>query len=63
MKNPQDYKKPIAACMGLLNTSYLVISLVVYRYCGSEWKRLNCMPHTLADLSFSSLKSTSLPLP
>lgn len=34
MKNPKDYKKPIAASMGLLNVSYLVFALVVYKYCG-----------------------------
>lgn len=37
MKNPNDYKKPIAACMGLLNVSYLVFALVVYRYCGGGY--------------------------
>jgi hypothetical protein len=34
MRNPKEYKKPIAACMGLLNVSYLVFSLVIFRYCG-----------------------------
>jgi len=36
MKNPKEYKKPIAASMGLLNVLYIVVSLVVYKYCGSE---------------------------
>lgn len=36
MKNPKEYKKPIAACMGLLNISYLVFSLVIFRYCGRK---------------------------
>ena len=31
MSNPKDYKKPIAATMSLLNVSYLVFSLVIYR--------------------------------
>lgn len=34
MRNPRDYKKPVAACMSFLSISYLVISLVIYRYCG-----------------------------
>ncbi|WRT68118.1 uncharacterized protein IL334_005093 [Kwoniella shivajii] len=34
MKNPKEYKKPIIAAMGLLNVTYLVVALVVYRYCG-----------------------------
>ncbi|WWC62253.1 uncharacterized protein I303_104849 [Kwoniella dejecticola CBS 10117] len=34
MRNPKEYKKPIAAAMGLLNVTYLVVALVVYRYCG-----------------------------
>lgn len=36
MRNPKEYKKPIAATMSLLNASYLVFSLVIYRYCG-KW--------------------------
>ncbi|GJN88359.1 hypothetical protein Rhopal_001324-T1 [Rhodotorula paludigena] len=36
MRNPKEYKKPIAATMSLLNVSYLVFSLVIYRYCG-QW--------------------------
>ncbi|GAA5999346.1 uncharacterized protein JCM10292_001220 [Rhodotorula paludigena] len=36
MRNPKEYKKPIAATMSLLNASYLVFSLVIYRYCG-QW--------------------------
>lgn len=36
MKNPKEYKKPIAASMGLLNVLYIIVSLVVYKYCGSE---------------------------
>lgn len=36
MKNPKDYKKPVALSMGILNVLYLIISLVVYKYCGSE---------------------------
>lgn len=32
----QDYKKPIAATMSLLSVSYLVFSLVIFRYCGRE---------------------------
>ena len=35
MKNPKDYKKPIVATMTLLNVSYLVFALVVYRFCGT----------------------------
>ncbi|WVQ94030.1 hypothetical protein IAU59_001108 [Kwoniella sp. CBS 9459] len=34
MKNPKEYKKPIVCAMLLLNVTYLVVSLVVYRYCG-----------------------------
>ncbi|WVF66414.1 hypothetical protein IAT40_001154 [Kwoniella sp. CBS 6097] len=34
MKNPREYKKPIVCAMLLLNVTYLVVSLVVYRYCG-----------------------------
>ncbi|KAK1925999.1 transmembrane amino acid transporter protein-domain-containing protein [Papiliotrema laurentii] len=34
MKNPREYKKPIAASMGLLNVCYIIVSLVVYKYCG-----------------------------
>ncbi|WVR08411.1 hypothetical protein IAU60_005466 [Kwoniella sp. DSM 27419] len=34
MKDPKQYKKPIVASMSLLNVTYLVVSLVVYRYCG-----------------------------
>jgi hypothetical protein len=36
MKNPKEYKKPIAASMGLLNVCYIIVSLVVYKYCGSK---------------------------
>lgn len=35
MRNPRDYKKPIVATMSLLNVSYLVFALVVYKYCGN----------------------------
>lgn len=35
MRNPKDYKKPIVATMTLLNVSYLVFALVVYKYCGT----------------------------
>jgi hypothetical protein len=41
MKNPKDYKKPVALSMGILNVLYLIISLVVYKYCGSE----SCLPN------------------
>lgn len=34
MRDPAEYRKPIAAAMGLLGACYLSISLVVYRYCG-----------------------------
>ncbi|GAA6031257.1 hypothetical protein JCM8097_005570 [Rhodosporidiobolus ruineniae] len=34
MRNPGDYKKPIALTMAILNVSYLVFALVIYRYCG-----------------------------
>lgn len=37
MKNPKEYAKPIAAAMGLLNVVYIIVALVVYRYCGSEY--------------------------
>lgn len=40
MKDPKQYKKPIAASMGLLLVLYIVISLVVYRYCGGESGRI-----------------------
>lgn len=36
MRNPKEYKKPIAAAMGLLNVCYIIVALVVYKYCGSE---------------------------
>jgi hypothetical protein len=36
MKNPKEYKKPIAAAMGALNVCYIIVALVVYKYCGSE---------------------------
>ncbi|KAL7418624.1 hypothetical protein Q5752_007082 [Cryptotrichosporon argae] len=35
MKDPREYKKPIAASMTLLNVCYLVFSLVIFRYCGT----------------------------
>jgi hypothetical protein len=41
MKNPREYKKPIALAMGLLNVLYIVFSLVIYKYCGSESNVLN----------------------
>jgi hypothetical protein len=34
MRNPAEYRKPIACSMGLLGACYLTFSLVVYRYCG-----------------------------
>ncbi|GAA5887079.1 hypothetical protein JCM6882_009440 [Rhodosporidiobolus microsporus] len=34
MRNPKEYKKPIALTMTILNVSYLVFGLVIYRYCG-----------------------------
>ncbi|GAA5859917.1 hypothetical protein JCM8547_004386 [Rhodosporidiobolus lusitaniae] len=34
MRNPKDYKKPLALVSILLNLSYLVFGLVIYRYCG-----------------------------
>lgn len=49
MKNPNDYKKPIAACMGLLNISYLVFALVVYKYCGSKCLLKYCRPLRIAN--------------
>jgi hypothetical protein len=42
MKNPREYKKPIAASMGLLNVCYIIVSLVVYKYCGSEYSCSGC---------------------
>lgn len=36
MRNPQDYKRPLYCCMGLVTASYLVFSLVVYAWCG-KW--------------------------
>jgi len=48
MKNPKEYKKPIAASMGLLNVCYIIVSLVVYKYCGSAFSQLD-PPVTLAD--------------
>jgi len=38
----QEYKKPIAACMALLNVSYLVFSLVIFRFCGRALWSLSC---------------------
>lgn len=35
MKNPKEYKKPIAVSMGFLNACYLAFALVIYRYCGT----------------------------
>ncbi|GAA5880593.1 hypothetical protein JCM8547_003591 [Rhodosporidiobolus lusitaniae] len=34
MRNPKDYKKPLALVSILLNLSYLVFGLVIYHYCG-----------------------------
>ncbi|PGH12222.1 hypothetical protein AJ79_04402 [Helicocarpus griseus UAMH5409] len=36
MRNPKDYKKALYVCMGFVTISYLVFSLVVYRWCG-KW--------------------------
>lgn len=42
MKNPKEYKKPIAVSMGFLNACYLAFALVIYRYCGSEFWASPC---------------------
>lgn len=34
MRDPAEYRKPIACSMALLGACYLTFSLVVYRYCG-----------------------------
>lgn len=44
MKNPKEYKKPIAVSMGFLNACYLAFALVIYRYCGSELWASPCCP-------------------
>jgi hypothetical protein len=36
MKNPKDYFKALYTSMGIVNTAYLVFSLIVYRWCG-QW--------------------------
>ncbi|VUC37297.1 unnamed protein product [Clonostachys rosea] len=36
MKRPKDFNKSVYLCMGVVTTSYLTFSLVVYRYCG-QW--------------------------
>lgn len=36
MRNPNDYKKSLYLCMGLVTASYLCFSLVVYRWSG-QW--------------------------
>ncbi|KAI5369951.1 Putative amino acid transporter, transmembrane domain-containing protein [Septoria linicola] len=36
MRNPQDYRKAVYVCMGLVTAAYLSFSLVVYHWCG-QW--------------------------
>lgn len=36
MRNPNDYRKALFLCMGLVQATYLSFSLVVYRYAG-KW--------------------------
>lgn len=36
MKNPKDYNRAVYVCMAIVQSAYLALSLVVYKWCG-QW--------------------------